>query len=101
MFSIARPETSDKDLISLFRKALTSITKINLKNIEVMLDYKTGVIHSQAMFNITVFDTNGSNYSFSFYKFSSLEQNQENLGKAINAIKADSFDKVKETKINH
>ena len=68
MLSVTRDETSNKDLISLFRKAITATTKINLKNIEVSLDYKTSVIDSNSMFDITVFEVNGANCSFCFYK---------------------------------
>ena len=101
MFEVTRNETSKKDMLRLFRKSLTAISKMNPKNIEVSLDYRVGMPTHGDMFDITVFDHNAKNCSFYFYKFTSLKQNQENLDRAIAVIKTDKFDDIESVKIDH
>lgn len=101
MFEVRRDETSKQDMLRLFRKSLTAIGKMNPKNIEVSLDYRVGMPTYGDVFDITVFEHNGTNRSFYFYKFTSLKQNLENLDTVIFAIKTDIFQEIEKIKIDH
>jgi len=89
----------NKELLSLHRKSLTEIAKLNMVNLRA---------RSSTMFNpkinsfeITVFRSDNHNKSFNFYSFTAKSQTEENLESVIKTIKLDSFEEIEKLEITH
>ena len=96
-----REETSNKELLSLHRKALTELSKLNLVNLRVNVEFKIRSKQAGNGCDITVFNVEAGNCTFNFYNFTSYKQNQENLERVISVIKLDSFHEIEHTHFNH
>ena len=83
-----------KDLLKLYRKALTSISNINLVSLQVAPEARFKA--NEFSFEITIFNQCGGNRSFPIYDFWDLEKNSKIVDDVINLIKTDNFKQVKE-----
>jgi hypothetical protein len=91
--------TSNKELLSLHRKSLTSLSKMKLVNLKVRSS--TLFTSNDNDLEITVFRVDNHNKSFNFYSFTDAKQTEENLECVINTIKLDDFEEIEALQINH
>lgn len=82
-----------KEMLSLYRKALTSVSKIKCINVRINIEAR--FCPDELHFNITVYTKDIDNVGFDFYDFHSIEETTTNLNRAINVIKTDDFLKIK------
>ena len=87
------PQVTDrKSMIKLYIKVVNSLSKLDLKNINLNVDIKyrgRGVD-----FSITFFNDNHNNGCIYFYDMHAIEKNLSLAKKALSIIKQDNFDKL-------
>jgi hypothetical protein len=93
--------TTNTEMLSIHRKALTALSKLNLINLRLNVEMDFRSEEEGSMCSITVFTVDCGNCTFNFYNFTSFKKNKENLERAISAIKSDSFHEVEHIKFNH
>lgn len=83
--------TTDKnpDLLPIYKKALTVVSKLSCSNIGINITYIFGVDSND--FRITVFDGSHANCTFYFYSFQGVEIIEGNLKAALEVIKTGDF----------
>lgn len=81
-------------LLSVYRKSLTTVSKIKTKNLRVGLsvDMRNGA----ETVRFTIFEEKGNNRTFSVYDWQKADVVESIVYKAINLIKADDFERVVE-----
>jgi hypothetical protein len=81
-----------KQMLRLYKKALSSITSANTHNVKINL---TASFSPDSLdFGITVLDTDNDNVGIRFYDFMSQEKLTIQLNDLINIIKTDDFLKI-------
>lgn len=90
---LAHKELQKKKLLSLYRKALTKVSRLKLKILQVDVRASFGV--GDFSFYVTVFGVGGSgNVTFYAYGFREIGENEKNIAECLEAIKTDDFPKV-------
>jgi hypothetical protein len=93
--------TTKKELLSIHRKVLTALSKVDLVNIHANINFSLKPNNDDCGASITVFRHDGHNATFNFYSFTSPKQNNENLKLVIDAIKLDNFEELQHLHFNH
>jgi hypothetical protein len=81
-----------KELLSLYRKTLTTISKIKITTLQV--DVSATFRQGEFRFHITIFDRIGNNKSLDVYDFSDINRAKIAVRRVISVIKTDSFANV-------
>jgi len=85
-----------KEMLSRYRKMLTIVSKLNLKNIEIEMNVH---FREEPECSIMVYSRKeGSNRTFYIYPFWSIEKNNAMFDTALSLIKMDDFSKIVEAK---
>lgn len=87
-----------KYMLDLYRKTLTTISKLKLKNISV--DMSASFNLDGFRFHIIVFCKYSDNRSFDFYDFYEIDRQEKAMTEVIKIIKTDDFDKIKAAVFN-
>ncbi len=85
-------ENSDT-VISLARKAVTYFKNKRFNNLNIEIKVYFG---DDPTFYLTVFNKESDNVFFDFYSFTSKAENKLKYSEALEAIKKDDFEKVRE-----
>ena len=85
-------ELREKQLLSLYRKVLTRLSKLNLKYLRV--EARSCFGDNKLRFSITVFNASNNNEHFCFYSFRDLSVSEKHVDEVILAIKTDDFQKI-------
>lgn len=92
-------EQTRKELLKIYRKHLTIISKITLKNIKVSMDIMFGTTRTSE-FSITIYNNDGDNRTLTIYDFHEIERSKKALATLVDAIKQDSFEKIEAVKLS-
>ncbi len=84
------------EMLSIFKKALTVISKVTLKCTDVNMGTHFRINTPQPTFDFyfTIFDANGQNVTFTFYDFYDLEAIKAGVDQVVKLIKLDDFKSV-------
>ncbi len=81
-----------EEMIALYQKTFNDISEINTSTITVKISASfKGELFS---FEVTVFDSNNENRTFSVYDFYDLEKVKTNVETVVDVIDTDNFVKV-------
>jgi hypothetical protein len=84
-----------KEMLGLFRKTLTAISKLNLRELEVHLT--ASFQGPEFTIHMTIFNGGGGdNRSVNLYDFYTIEKNTEIIGEIMGLIKKDDFSLILE-----
>lgn len=82
-----------KELISMYRKAISSLSKIKCKNI--IVDATIRIVGDEMSIYITTFDKHSDNCALALYDFLDTARCRSALERVIAAIRKDNFGVVK------
>lgn len=81
-----------KEMFNLFRRTLTTISNIELNELQISVDAKFGRVDFS--FHITTYDYSGDNRTYTAYDFGDIERQKKDIAALIKIIREDDFKKI-------